>query len=254
MVGGRFLQRDKCDSNYWLPLSSKEASWKISHALRDKCAFARPDEGHFSLNRIINSYSLIMKELFLETITCMLLRVPLPTQDDNNYVDHILGNEIMKLLQTAVPAANNCKCIDLYKNNTCFNCMTLHDKAHNRPYLGMQNLDPNAELNSFVKAKSTFNYASADSSIKSLEAFDSFMYVEKDVLPMSSSLLHLKTTSDTANFTSRHKKVNINYNLSVNDTTIDYSECSTSEIECLPDDFTSEDFENLISSLDPMYD
>jgi hypothetical protein len=149
----------------------------------------------------------------LETITCALLRIPLPTQDDSNCVDRILGNAILKILQKAAPSANYCRCIELYKNNKCFNCMTLYGKAHNQPYLGIQNLEPNPELNTIAKAKNTFTYSSIEEfPIESLEAFDSSMLLGKDFSPMRSSSLHLKI-GDNANFTSRRENLNTNYNL-----------------------------------------
>jgi hypothetical protein len=132
--------------------------------------------------------------------------------------------------------------------------MTLYGKAHNQPYLGIQNLEPNPELNTIAKAKNTFTYSSIEEfPIESLEAFDSSMLLGKDFSPMRSSSLHLKI-GDNANFTSRRENLNTNYNLSVNDTTTDYAGGTTSEIGCLPDDFTSEDFENLVSYLDQALD
>jgi hypothetical protein len=244
MAGGRFLERDKCNPYCWLPVSTKLARMKVSHALRDKCTLDRPDEAHFVVKLRINDYSAIKKEMFLDELTCALLRLPLPIRDENHYVDSMLRNEVLNFLQKSAPV-DDYKCIGLCKNIHCVFCITMSEKAVSESYLGIQGPDPEPEFISVAIARNSCSDAySEDTSIENLENFKTFMSDDEDLSFICLSSLPLKNNQ---NFCDGN---NLDLSLSIDKFTMDYSAISkmseeNSKIEYLPDDFTPEDFKSI---------
>jgi hypothetical protein len=263
MVGGRFLERDTCDKNFWFPASSKASRLKISHALRDKYPYDTSDEAQLSLKSRVSNYSLRKKEAIMDAVTCALLRVPLPARDLYPYscVESILNDEVMSFLQKNTTLSNCHNCIDFDERKECINCLVSCGDIGAEQYLGVTFPDQKSNYySSDISKEAHTDTKFEDIAIETLEASDSLLYEQKDVFStILSSLLTMETNQVFHYCKNPHcipqiGKFDTRYHISLDDFTLDCSICTTggicTEIECLPDDFTADEFDSLVASLD----
>jgi hypothetical protein len=129
------------------------------------------------------------------------------------------------------------------------------------PYLGIKFPDPKSNYYASDIRKEAYNDTKfEDNTIETLEASDSLMYEQKDIFSTILSSLLTMETNQIVHYSKKPHcipqigKFDTKYHISLNDFTLDCTTCTIggicTEIECLPDDFTAEEFDSLVASLD----